>query len=396
MSSQVPIYTSDSSLRHTPDSIRATTLQLSNMPFPASLPPLGMSPLSFRTHRDSPTIQRSETMTQLPLPKAKSILGEQHDEDGGFIFPRQAQAGHEPATGDSTSFRSSQSLTSSFLHEIPDSSAHSDGGSGLGSSIGTLPPLQKLSGLSLLRPLGSSSTSSLNPSLTAPPSPSTSSNSSRLSLPLPLRAELPSPSPNFATNNIADATPTATPMGTPRPFRNAPLPSLLQPQINPSQSHVHWRSPRSIARLLGPASPTSSTMPQAQEQTPLLGDCRNRDGYLHLPSNSIADDQDPEIGGISTFLHKTKSKLPFRFIFSSSSFHSGPFTLDIDHVKAKVKHEVVVNVPHYLMQGVNAVPAVLLGCLLNILDGVSCELFLSLLIFFFLPEGWIPNASTPL
>ena len=47
-----------------------------------------------------------------------------------------------------------------------------------------------------------------------------------------------------------------------------------------------------------------------------------------------------------------------------------------------MKHEVQVNVPHYLMQAVNSIPAVLLGCLLNILDGVSCELFLILLIDF--------------
>ena len=52
------------------------------------------------------------------------------------------------------------------------------------------------------------------------------------------------------------------------------------------------------------------------------------------------------------------------------------------HIKTKMKHEVQVNVPLYLKQAVNSVPAVLLGCLLNILDGVSCELFLSLLIDF--------------
>ena len=39
---------------------------------------------------------------------------------------------------------------------------------------------------------------------------------------------------------------------------------------------------------------------------------------------------------------------------------------------------MAVNVRHYLMQAVSAVPAVLLGCLLNILDGVSCQSFLVL------------------
>ena len=390
VSFQIPISTLYSPTPHTPDSIRAATLQLSNMHFSASLPPpgtIGMGPLSFRTYGNSSTLTRSETATTtlpLPLQKTGSDSSNKQPDDGGFIFPHAAHTEHEPVTADSTSYLSSQSLNSSFLREIPGSSVESDAGSGLESSIGTLPPLQKLSGLSLLRPSGSSSNSSLNPSFTAPPSPSISSSSSSSASPvIQLRPELSPTFPTLATNNIADTTPTATPMGTPRPLNNMPLPSLLQPQVNSSQNHVHWRSPRSIARLLGPASSSSPTLPQAHEQTPLLGECRNHNDCLHSPSNSTADDQDPEIGcsgGSPTFLHSTKSKLPLISIFSSSSFRSGPFILDIGQVKAKMKREVVVNAPHYLMQAVNAVPAVLLGCLLNILDGVSCELFQSLLI----------------
>lgn len=361
------------------------------MSFSTSLPAVGMSPHSFRTYGASPAPTRSEPTTMplpLPLPKAGSELNSQHDEDGGFIFPHAAHMGHEPAT-DSTSFLSSQSLNSSFLHEIPSSSAESDGGFGLESSIESLPALQKLSGVSLLRP-DSSSTSSFNPSLVAPPSPSASSSrSSSASLVLPLGPGLPSPLPILATNETADITPTATPMGTPRPLNSTPLPSLLQPRIKPNQSHVHWRSPRSIARLLGPTSPTS---PQAHEQTPLLGGCRNNDDGLHSPPNSTADHRDLEIGSsgaIPTLLHKPK---PFSFVFSLSAFRPGPsiFHLDIDHVKKRMKHEVLVNVPHYSMQAVNAVPAVLLGCLLNVLDGVSCELFLSLL------TGWPRSPGTHL
>ena len=319
----------------------------------------------------------------MPLRKDGSELNTQHDEDGGFIFPHAAHMGHEPAT-DSTSFLSSQSLNSSFLREIPGSSTESDGGFGMESSIESLPPSQILSGLSLLRP-ESSSMSSFNPSLAAPPSPSpsSSSRSSSASLVLPLGPRLSSPLPILATNEIADTTPTATPMGTPRPLNSTPLPSLLQPQINPKQSHVHWRSPRSIARLLGPTSPTS---PQAHEQTPLLGDCRSNDNGLHSPPNSTAHHQDLEIGlsgTIPAFLHKSKA---FSSVFSLSAYRPGPFHLDIDKVKKKMKHEVLVNAPHYAMQTVNAVPAVLLGCLLNILDGVSCKLFLSFLIYL---QGWL-------
>ena len=308
----------------------------------------------------------------LSLPKDGSEVNKQHDEDGGFIFPRAAHMGHEPAT-DSTSFVSSQSLNSSFLHEIPSSSTESDSGFGLESSIESLSPSQKRSGLSLLRP-DSSSTSSFNPSLAAPPSPSTSSSShsSNVSLVLPLGSKLPSPIPILAANEI-DTTPTATPMGTPRPLNSTPLPSLLQPQTNPNQSHVHWRSPRSIARLLGPTSPSLPTFPQAHEQTPLLGDCRNSDDSLHSFSNSTAEHHDLETGSsgaIPTFLQKTK---PFSSVFSLSAFRPGPLHLDIDHIKRKMKHEVLVNIPHYSIQAVKAVPAVLLGCLLNILDGVSCK-----------------------
>ena len=370
----MPILTFDSSLSHTPDSIRAATLQLSKIPFSTSLPSsgVGMGRLSFQTYRVGPAPTRSETeITPPPPQKNASELNKQSDEDGGFIFPRAAHTGHEPATGDSISFLSSQSLNSSFLREIPGSSAESDPGSGLESSIETLPPLQKLSGLSLLRP-GSSPTS-LNPSLTAPPSSSTSSSSSPEP---PVLSSLPI----VATNDIPDVTPTATPMGTPRPLNNSPLPSSMQTQIKPSQSHVHWRSPRSIARLLGPASPSSPTASQVNEQTPLLGECGNHDDRLHSPSNSTAGEQDLEIGSagrIPTFLHKTKSKIS---IFGLPRFLLRPFSLDIDNVKTKMKHEVI-NVPQYLIQAINTVPAVLLGCLLNILDGVSCE-FSSLPIFF--------------
>lgn len=371
VSFQMPISTFDSPLPHTPNAIRAATLQLSKMSFSTSLPPSGnvrISPLSFRTYGVCP-VSGSETPSPRPPQKDTSELNNQNDEDGGFIFPRAAHAEHESAIADSTSFMSSQSLNSSFLHEIPGSSTESDGGSELESSIETLPPIQKLSGLSLLRP-GSSSTSSFNPSSTAPPS-SSSSGSSSVSLVAPLGPKLPLPLPILVTNDMADATPTVTPMDTPRPS-NSPLPSLLQPQINSNQSHVHWRSPRSIIHLTPPTSPS---FPIVDEQTPLLGvECQNHDDCLHSPSNSTADDQDPEIGWS---VCKTKSR-PLTSIFSLASFHSGPFRLDIN----QMKHTAVVSVPHYLMQAVNAVPAVLLGTLLNILDGVSCELFLSLLICF--------------
>ena len=325
----------------------------------------------------------------LPLQESASELNMRHEEDGGFIFPHAGHMGHEPAI-DSTSFLSSQSLNSSFLHEMPGgSSTESDGGFGLESSIESLSPSQKLSGLSLLRP-GSSSTSSFNPSLVAPHSPSTSSSSrsSSVSLVLPLGPRLISPLPILAANEMADTTPTATPMGTPRPLNSTPLPSLLQqPQINPNKNHVHWRSPRSIARLLGPASPISPTFTQAHEQTPLLGACRTNDDSLHSSPNSTAGHPDLEIGSsgtIPTFFHKPKARLPFSSVFSLSALRP----VDIDHIKTKMKHEVQVNVPQYLMQAVNSVPAVLLGCLLNILDGVSCQLFLFLLIDF---QIWARN-----
>ena len=341
----------DSPHSHRPDSIRAATLQLSKMPFSASVPVGGIGHLSLRTYGASPAPTRSETTTTplpLPLQKTASELNTQHDEDGGFIFPRAAHTGHEPVT-DSTSFLSSQSLNSSFLREIPSSSTGSDGGFGLESSIETLPPLQKLSGLSLLRP-GSSSISSSEPSVIAPPSPSStsSSSSSRVSSVLPLGLSLPSPLPILTTNEIADTTPTVTPMGTPRPINTTPLPSLLRPEIKSGQSRVHWRSPRSIARLLGPTSPSSPTAAPIHEQTPLL----EHDGLY--PTAGDHDGLYSTAGDLEIGLPGTVPTLLQRL----SALRSGV------HMK-----------PQYLMQAISAVPAVLLGCLLNILDGVSCGLF---------------------
>jgi hypothetical protein len=133
---------------------------------------------------------------------------------------------------------------------------------------------------------------------------------------------------------------------------------------------------------LGPSSPTTPAA-QENEHTPLLAGSRRPDNSLHSTPNSIAHDQDLEIGlsgTAPTFPHNTKQL--FSSVLGLSPFGSGSFHL----VKAKMKHEVSVNVPHYLMQAVSAVPAVLLGCLLNILDGVSCEFVISVSFQVFFPR----------
>lgn len=51
-------------------------------------------------------------------------------------------------------------------------------------------------------------------------------------------------------------------------------------------------------------------------------------------------------------------------------------------LQAKMRKEVA-NAPHYAAVAVRALPSVLLGCLLNILDGVSCKFSLFSFFFFF-------------
>jgi hypothetical protein len=57
----------------------------------------------------------------------------------------------------------------------------------------------------------------------------------------------------------------------------------------------------------------------------------------------------------------------------SLGVHKPHFFLDAKVVKETLRRELVKKAPEHVFTAFKAIPAVLLGSLLNILDGVSCE-----------------------
>ena len=374
---------------------------------------------------------------------ARSEMHQQHEptaqhpndpipSDSGFIFPQGGTllSNHgarstsdlsglvfEP---DQRSFVS-QSLNSSFLREIPTSnssvasvSASRSDSYGLEDSIVTLPPQPsgssdkaaqktsgdqdkakaspertKPSGISLLRPAPS------NPGLSPVSSRSSSVSSSR-----PGAAERSqsmqdnlTPLPAMPSPLLAENTPTATPMGTPRaPF----LPSLPSPpQRTPNENHVHWRSPTSLVKNLGPATPLTHSPERLHlsmdETTPLLHNkllphslppLPHMGGFLLQQDNENGHFQDShrvEEGWGRGFLHAKANDT------NALGVHKPYFYLDIKVAKETLRRELVEKAPDHMLTAFRAIPAVLLGSLLNILDGVSCEFFRLLYIFRLFP-----------
>ncbi|KAH9475182.1 hypothetical protein JR316_0012293 [Psilocybe cubensis] len=367
---------------HDSDSIRAATLELSNMPFLSSTGSHGGGVGSFRSFNLVP--EHPPTREDRPGPTA-----------GGFIFPQSTTPRSSSISDlglemepDQTSLVS-HSLASSFLRDLPSSATSTSGsGSGLDSSIATLPPAppsdvsdhhpgeqqprtspekRKPSGIALLRPLTSRS-SSLS---------STRSASGEASK---AKSEYQQNTPTQINVIPADPTPTATPVGTPRPQAQQPL---------PTPNRVHWRSPTSLARPLGP-SPSqsySTTQQHADESTPLLQSQHHRvlsdsersgsstpdsaspppkhrflNGHIQRHEGGISGDEE-EAWGPRTFFEGTSPK--FDLHLAKPRLH-----VTVKELKAKVKAEVV-KTPEHARTAVKAIPAVLLGCLLNILDGVS-------------------------
>jgi hypothetical protein len=419
---------------HTPDSIRATTLQLSIMPFSASVPTGGgVDVSSFRSFNLEPSLAQLEIL-QPHEPTA------QHPNDhtpsgSGFIFPQGgtllSKGGAPTLRLGSTSDLSglgfepdqrslvSQSLNSSFLREIPTSnssvasvSASRSDSYGLEDSILILPPPQpsgssdkadqntsrgqekvtatpertKPSGISLLRPASSEANSSPASSSRSSSVSSSRSIAAKNSPPIP---DNPGPFPVIPSSSppLAENTPTATPMGTPRaPF----LPPLQLPsQRTPNENRVHWRSPTSLVKRLGPATPLTHSPERLHmsmdETTPLL----SNHGKLLPPCSSSL----PPLPHMHGFLlqqdnedsYQTQSNgvigiedgwgrrpfFPNAKVNDTNSLgvHKPRFYL----AKETLRRELVEKAPEHLFTAFKAIPAVLLGSLLNILDGVSCE-----------------------
>jgi len=210
----------------------------------------------------------------------------------------------------------------------------------------------------------------------------------------PLTRQPQLPSPHIVAEEWNLSTPTATPMGTPRAFTR-PLPTS---PTNPSprysgfsdrdvekqkegdeetgrphvhgQGHIRWRSPLRVEHRNERCSNIrydeqvegrweSDT---SNETTPLLG------SQTSLTYTNSADRANGAAGCDSLLSKKRTSWI-------SPSFPSKLRASTMD-VKAIFKKEIT-QLPWHGLTAVRAIPAVLLGCLLNILDGVSCESYCS-------------------
>ena len=421
---------------HTPDSIRAATLQLSNMSFSASVQTGGENMSSFRSFNLEPSLARLEMLQQH---EPTGQYPNDHTPSGsGFIFPQGgallSNDGAPTLRSGSTSDLSgpgfepdqrsliSQSLNSSFLREIPTSSssvasvsASRSDSYGLEDSIGTLPPPQpsgssdkadqknsrvqdkskattpertKPSGISLLRPASSEGSSPVSSSRSSSAS-SSRSVAAKNSLPIP---DSPSPFPVMPSPPLAENTPTATPMGTPRaPF----LPSLQLPsQRTPNENRVHWRSPTSLVKRLGPATPLTHSPERLHmsmdETTPLLSNhgkllppCSlsppplpHMRGFLLQQDNEHTQDSyQTQSNGVSGIEEGWGQRTFFQNAKDTNwlGVHKPHLYLDAKVAKETLRRELVEKAPEHLFTAFKAIPAVLLGSLLNILDGVSCE-----------------------
>lgn len=192
------------------------------------------------------------------------------------------------------------------------------------------------------------------------------------------------------------STPTGTPMGTPK-ARPGVLPSR-EAEGQRESGHVRWKSPLRVGREVEkyvelPNPPPLPKLDENEDERMSLlpevgygystfkGDdergLMSRFEVLHRVENhAMTDDQDSDGGGGGQFLSK-KPKLkpkPFAFWFWNSV--STPKSVGVSGAKDRVIKLLLEQAPQFASVAVGSIPAVLLGSLLNILDGVSCKLFL--------------------
>ena len=299
--------------------------------------------------------------------------------------------------------------SSTSMFTVPSSSADQHLGEEGGSARKERRPRdekKQLSGLSLSRPSSIDGEGYTSADHDASDSPSTSSSPSssgspdarkvlspqnttrpvtllnRRPLPLLLTVHSRTSSSIEGSNNynsiIASTTPTATvtPLATPRVTAVRPLPtSMIDVEKQKGQSashqhgsassshgqgHVRWRSPLRVSgrdleldcegRVEGTWGAHRSSV---DEETPLLVGYGEEETtapaeFRYGPKTSIGKKKDVAI--LSATMKMTRR----------------------GDLKARIKKELH-RAPEYAVIAMKSVPAVLLGCLLNILDGVSCE-----------------------
>jgi len=192
----------------------------------------------------------------------------------------------------------------------------------------------------------------------------------------------PTPSPATATarspigvgdeGNGIGTTPTVTPMGTPKATAKTMLDESGPecPHHDPGHDridrsgHVRWKSPlrterREVERYV--ELPSAQGAAETDERTPLL---EREDGYAMMKA-------DEECGFTTRFETLHRMDIPNNDSLTKKT--KKPWDLT---AKSRVFMKKQLNLKHAMQLAqvaFGAIPAVLLGCLLNVLDGVSCE-----------------------
>jgi hypothetical protein len=117
------------------------------------------------------------------------------------------------------------------------------------------------------------------------------------------------------------------------------------------------------------------------ELTPLLLGNANVNGHPELAGAKFSHNT---MGSRSEHLNTGEGGTHGQSNHSAANESTGLGKASITHIERNIKafrktfqEEVISKSPHHLKTALRSIPAVLLGCLLNILDGVSCTSVLS-------------------
>ena len=445
---------------HTPSSVRATTMELSSMTFPSSVPSPTPKPLSKHGLQLSPGINASFTMTHaLQAPKIKTEPQTQavvqqftQPSDESFIFPSVHPSQSPPAKAFQDLPPEHSKATASVLGSGPPSLASSlflpgtplnasgddlSTGGGLDSSIDTLPSVPsakaiKQMGLTPIaptpsdRPEGRMSDATKDHSQSTPrPSALTLSRPPGMDSAPSSRATSPVRPGNHSTSRAAKRTgynhasvtypeegspsqvsqeepgvtsptlDTATPTPKPRVLTLSPSPSHEAAESDPqaiflpgSQQDDHHNGESVTSEdshlLTGRRGRRSRSQ---KNKAKVEGELR-RHNYGSIGTSPT--------GSRDVILPSSDTSSEYRLVTSLPPSGSVlPHLGKLQDRLSKATRKEAKLIPQRLRTAAKAVPAVLLGCLLNILDGVSCK-FSSLLLTWShqLADGMIIFPST--
>lgn len=162
------------------------------------------------------------------------------------------------------------------------------------------------------------------------------------------------PPPSQAGEFDSDPTPQPTPRPFHRPLSSPPLRSQQgdaerQQGSKETPTHVHWGDPNHSPRQTATSHTLRSPSPTLTETTPLLRPSCTPPVDSNIPPPFLSHSPDKS--------DTTASKSGWR---------------ERIHLTGQTLKKVDPFSPSHLQTALRSIPAVLLGCLLNILDGVSC------------------------